>query len=136
MKRTQLKRSSPLRRAKAPQGRREARALREGPLDPFAWRMAVWVACEGRCVMTGAAVPRDADLWVWQAHHPVPKFRLPPELRYDPRNGVVLTKRAHEQHTLAFRRVPLGCLPSACHEFAAQVGPWAVAALEREHPSA
>jgi hypothetical protein len=84
--------------------------------------------------MTGVPVPRDADLWVWQAHHPVPKHRLPPEGRYDSRNGVVLTKRAHEQHTLGFRRVPLERLPASCREFAAQIGPWAFDALVREHP--
>jgi hypothetical protein len=66
----------------------------------------------------------------------VEKQKLPPELRFDPRNGVVLVRPEHERHTARFAVVPFEALPESCMLFARELGDWAVAALLREHPPA
>lgn len=131
----------PLARAAAPKpkvragdGRRQAAPVPVGPLSPGAWREEVWRRCGGRCVMTGIAVPLDANLWCWQAHHCVPKHVLPPERKYDPRNGVVLLTRAHSRHETATERVPAERLPASVFIFAEEVGGSALARLAVQHP--
>lgn len=122
----------------APLGRRAARLRASepdiGPLAPLEWRRAVYAACGGRCVMTGRLLSAWGDSWSWHAHHCVPKHKLPPDRRYDPRNGVLLARTAHEDHTSRKRTVPLDRLPASVLEFAVELGDWAVLALEREHP--
>lgn len=105
-----------------------------GPLSPREWRRAVWELDGGRCVMCGERVPRDASSWVWNAHHPIEKQKLPPEKKYDPRNGVVACFRCHERHTNAFRRIPMNKLPGRCREFAATLGERGLFLLESAHP--
>ncbi len=134
MKRSKpLARKSSLSRVGAAGRRRKARELPEGPLDPLSWREAVWWVCGGTCVATGE--PFMFYERAWDAHHPIPKRLLPPEVRYDPRNGVVLARSAHAAHTSRFRVVPFEMLPDSCMQFAREIGGWAVAALLREHPS-
>lgn len=105
-----------------------------GPLSPSEWRTEVWMRCKGQCIMTGESVPLHGSIFEWSPHHPIEKQLLAPEVRYDPRNGVVLSAKAHRRHTDAFERVPFEKLPEYCMEFAEEIGPWAVEALLRAHP--
>lgn len=137
--RAALKRSSGLARGKTPPKPRKAGerpVAREpvGPLRPGEWRDAVWELDGGRCVACGRVVPKDADRWVWQAHHPLPKQKLPAGQRYDPRNGVVLCTRDHERHETRTAVIAGTKLPARVREFAAELGDWAVDALDRAHP--
>jgi hypothetical protein len=99
------------------------------------------------CIACGAWGPRDA-------HHAVPAQELRRICRtlglsddealavvYAPAVGVALcsagtTNRCHERHTVAFGRVPGHRIPERVYVFAADLGPAALAALEREHPGA
>lgn len=130
-----LNRSRGLGNAAPPQRHPRAADAPVGPLTPGEWRVAVLVADNGHCVGCGAGpFTADQDRWVWQAHHPLPKRMLPPELKYDPRNGVVLCRRCHEQHEAAFKRVPGDRLPGRVWAFASDVGAWASIAVQRAHP--
>lgn len=122
---------------------RKQRPAPVGPLTPKAWRDAVWALDHGRSIVSGTPVRREDGLWAWQAHHPVPKRHLPPHLKYDPRNGVVLLRLEHLRHEARFvdreRRshvVPLEKLPQRVLDFAAELGPEAVALLHQQHPPA
>ncbi len=61
-----------------------------------------------------------------QAHHVIRQQDLRKRgwhhLLWDPRNGVTLCRRAHEQHTSRFRPLPLFCLPERCVVFASELG--------------
>lgn len=99
------------------------------------------------CLACGAWGPRDA-------HHAVPAQELRRICRtlglsddealavvYAPAVGVALCSagtpgRCHERHTNAFGRVPGHLLPERVYVFATDLGPAALAALEREHPGA
>lgn len=111
-------------------------SVAEGPLMPLEWRREVWRLDAGRCVMCGVSVPRDADRWWWQAHHPVEKQNVPPGVRWDPRNGVTTCRRCHERHTSWTARIPGDRLPERARAFARELGPSFVALLERNHPPA
>lgn len=149
MKRSALKRNpaairdwvqasrKPLKRSKLkPVGYRGKIRLGErvGPLSPSEWRYEVWRRCGGKCVMTGETVHPFGSIFEWSPHHPLEKQLLAPEIRYDPRNGVVLIAKAHRRHTDAFERVPFEKLPDSCMDFAEEQGSWAVEALLRAHP--
>lgn len=105
-----------------------------GPLSPLEWRRTVWELDGGRCVMCGTAVPRDADRWTWQAHHPIEKQKLPPERKYDPRNGVVTCRRCHERHTSWTEVIPGSRLPARCYAFARELGDRGLSLVNRAHP--
>lgn len=136
-----LRRSTELTRgngpAKAPRRSDRPQPI-EGPLTPGAWRAEVWRLDGGRCVGCGEEVPLDADLWVWQAHHALPKQRLRRaglhHLVWDPRNGVTLCKRCHERHESAISRIPGAKLPRRVFAFVLELGTWAPDALEVLHP--
>lgn len=108
----------------------------EGPLTPYSWRKLVHANCYGRCIVTGTSVSLTADRYTWQAHHPLPKRLLPPERRWDPRNGVVLLRRVHERHETRTTVIPLEALPPSVMEFARELGSPYVEALLRAHPPA
>jgi 5-methylcytosine-specific restriction endonuclease McrA len=103
-------------------------------MAPGAWREEVWRLDRGRCVNCGKAVPLDGDMWSWNAHHPVEKQKLPPSLRWDPRNGVVTCRRCHERHTTAAARIPGSRLPGRCWDFARELGGGWSDVLDRAHP--
>jgi|HubBroStandDraft_5_1064220.scaffolds.fasta_scaffold48264_3 hypothetical protein len=103
-----------------------------GPLSPGDWRREVWALCEGTCIMTGEVFSLNSPNW--DAHHCLPKQKLAPEYKYDIRNGVVLSRQAHNRHELRFEVVPFEKLPTYCIEFASELGSWAVEALLRAHP--
>jgi hypothetical protein len=103
-----------------------------GPLSPGDWRREVWTLCEGMCIMTGEVFALNSPRW--DAHHCLPKQKLAPECKYDIRNGVVLSRQAHNQHELRFEVIPFEKLPPYCMEFASELGSWAVEALLRAHP--
>ena len=108
-----------------------------GALTPLEWREAVWHLCEGRCIATGVYVPIDAESWTWNAHHCIKSQSLKRHSispTADPRAGVVLHTRAHEAHTTRAKTIPYEALPLYVVEYAAELGPWAELALEREHP--
>lgn len=84
--------------------------------------------------MSGEKVQLYGSMFEWQAHHPLKKSLLPPNRRYDPRNGVVLTANAHMRHEYAFERIPFERLPLSCLEFAEEQGPVGITALLRAHP--
>lgn len=104
----------------------------EGPLTPQEWREAVWWACKGRTLLTGRPVALHSHSW--DAHHPIPKRKLPPQHKWDRRNGIVLSRNEHDNHTTRFRVIEFELLPPQAMEFAAELGDWAIAALLREHP--
>ena len=112
----------------------------EGPMAPLEWRETVWTLDGGRCVACGRSVPLDADHWVWQAHHCIPKQRLRRErmhhLVWHPDNGVTLCRRCHERHESATERVPGGTLPARVTRFALTIAPWGRDALNAPHPGA
>jgi hypothetical protein len=105
-----------------------------GPLTPSEWRAEVWRRCGGKCVMTGQSVSQYGTMFEWQCHHPLAKGLLAPEVRYDPRNGIVLVPVVHMRHENAYQRVPFEKLPESCMIFAEKQGSWAVEALLRAHP--
>lgn len=53
---------------------------------------------------------------------------------YDPRIAIALTHREHERHTNRVAIIPAELLPARVREAAAEYGPEALAALDREHP--
>lgn len=110
----------------------------EGPLAPLEWRETVWALDRGRCIICNREVPRDADLWVWQAHHFLPKGRLRREglhaYVWDPRNGGTLCRRDHERHESRTRSIRGDSLPERSVEFAREVAPWGLDLLYRLHP--
>lgn len=103
-----------------------------GPLLPGEWRREVWTRCEGRCIITNVPMPLDAH-W-WAAHHPLPKRFLAANIRYDPRNGVVVAESVHWRHESRMQVIPFEKLPESCMDFALEQGSWAVEALLRAHP--
>lgn len=105
-----------------------------GPLTALEWRREVWRLDGGRCRVCRVEVPRDADRWTWQAHHPTAKDELPPSRKWDPDNGIVLCRRHHERHESATERVPFNRLPDRAVRFAAREGDAALYMLERLHP--
>lgn len=94
----------------------------------------------GYCCGCGAQVPRDADRWTWQAHHPIPKQALKREgLRHlvnDVRFGVVTCRRCHERHTTRTETIPLDKMPLRVLDAAHEIGPRWADLLGREHPAA
>lgn len=131
-------------RAFVERGRRRLRRRRrdrsgEGPLSPREWRVQVFELSGGRCIVTGARA-RDAFDRRFHAHHPLEKELLPDEHKWDPRNGVLVTVRAHERHTLAVDRIPRELLPARVWEFAREMDglrpgtQWATEAVCRLHP--
>lgn len=134
----------PLARSELRPGRRKparAPAAADGPdagaLTPAQWRVAVWEADEGCCCGCGVAVPRDADRWVWQAHHPLLKQTMKRRglghLVHHPDWGIVLCRRCHEGHH-AISPVPYVRLPQRVVHAVTQAGTWAVDLVDRAHP--
>lgn len=103
------------------------------------WRDRVWALDRGRCVHCQKRVARDADLWVWQSHHPLPKRDLKKErwghLVLDERFGVVLCAACHQAHEFAPNfYVPFDRLPERVVVAVSELGPRAEALLDRAHP--
>jgi hypothetical protein len=122
----------------------ETRKLRaaEGPLSPADWRVAVYKASGGRCIISGARADGPSDPR-FDAHHVLPKGELRArgllQRVWDPRNGVLLAEREHQRHEGAFLRVPRSKLPAVVWEFAAELDAlagteWATVRLERIYP--
>lgn len=116
----------------------------EGPLSPAQWRVQVFEASEGMCIITGARA-RDADDRRFQVHHPLPKRELRARGLFgrvwDPRNGVWLRRDVHARHELAFAPVPYTRLPAGVWEFCAELDAldgtkWATDLVLRHHPAA
>lgn len=107
----------------------------------MARRDETWVADEGRCVGCEKTLPRDGDHWSWHSHHCVPeqvlrRERVPSKFIRTALVCVLLCRRCHERQTSAMERVPFERIPSRVILAAAQLGGWAMARLEREHPRA
>lgn len=120
-----------------------------GPLQPDEWRREVWRLGHGRSLLSGQPVRVDASSWVWQAHHPLAKRLLPPGLKYDPRNGIVLLTLEHQRHEHRFvgrdgrtHVIPLERLPRRVLAFVEELDERgvldesAVELLRRAHPPA
>jgi hypothetical protein len=120
-----LKRGAPLKRTQFRTWSRLDSAARDE------WRRQV---VRGNCVMCGRADCRPLD-----PHHVVPAqrlrryvkgLRLPPEeaatvrrrLLFDPRNGIPVGRRCHENHENGHARIPRLLLPSSAEEFARELG--------------
>jgi hypothetical protein len=159
VKRAELRRTTPLERRTPLTSRlaRETVLERRARLTPVRRRPVKGRAdaaaafrdqvLEEACIACGSAGPRDA-------HHAVPAQELRRICRslglsddealavvYAPAVGVALcsagtTRRCHERHTNAVGRVAGHLLPERVYVFAADLGPAALAALEREHPGA
>jgi hypothetical protein len=122
---------------------RRAAPATVGPLTPWEWKKEVWRLCHGRSILSGVPVRLGDGLWVWQAHHPLPKSLLPPELRFHPDNGVVLLTLEHlrhegrvRDHDRVLHTIPLEKLPERAVRFAAELGPEYLELLHRHHPPA
>lgn len=114
-----------------------------GPLTPSAWKKAVWerqAREQGRpnqapvCAVTGEELNFIHD----DAHHPLEKRLLKARgeqhRMYDPRNGMFVKARVHGGHTSGMDRIPRSAVPASAFEFAREVGPWALARIESDHP--
>jgi len=125
--------------------RRPKRPL-EGPLTPEEWIVAVAKASDLRCKITNTRA-RDAFDPRFHGHHPLPKR----ELRarglhahvWDPRNGVWVLARLHEQHEAPGvrpeHRIARQVLPASVWEFCAELDAidgthWATELVRRLHP--
>jgi hypothetical protein len=116
----------------------------EGPLSPEEWRRAVFVASEGRCILSDTRA-RDADDPRFHVHHVIPKRVLRARGLYawvwDPRNGLWISERAHARQESAFARLPHTRLPAAVWLFCAELDAldgthWATDLVRRLHPAA
>jgi hypothetical protein len=144
-----LKRAKPLKGSEKPLARSQLRPGRPAPRRApagtdgsvagvaYHWRVGVWEADEGRCVSCRKPVPRDGDLFSWQAHHPLLKQTMKRRgLRdevYDVRFGVVLCTRCHEGHH-GLHPVSGAKLPARVWAALEAVGVWAVDVVDRAHP--
>lgn len=104
-------------------------------MTPEEWWVAVLAADGWRSRLSGCqAAPGDP----LEAHHCVPKCTLRRHGLYGwvwaPDNGIALLRSEHARHTAGCARVPYLRLPARVVDFAEGLGPWAVSALEREHP--
>lgn len=79
-----------------------------------------------RCANCGDPWPQD-----W--HHAIPKSKFPAATD-DARGLVPLCRLCHERHERAFRRLPRSILPAAVFDLARELGPQAVAYIERTYP--
>jgi hypothetical protein len=144
--RKRIERRTPLERAplKASPGKR-GDASAEGPLDPAAWRAAVFRASAGRCVVTGARA-RDSEDRRFHAHHPLDQAVLRRrrlfDWLWDPRNGILVSEQVHmaHTHTGGEQRIPREKLPASVWEFCAELDAlegtsWATERVKRAHPS-
>lgn len=104
-------------------------------------RLEVFDADGGSCVGCDRPLPRGADLWSWHVHHVVKEQTLKargcaPKWWRTRRLAVLLCRRCHERHTSRTAVVPLERLPGRVLASAAELGPWAVDLLRRNHPPA
>jgi hypothetical protein len=108
----------------------------EGPLTPKEWWELVYRGARGRCAVTRAQASSVYDKR-FERHHIIPKEIL--RLRglhmkvWDTRNGMLVHRNVHANHTAAVERIPRSALPSSVYAFAAECGPWAEAYLERNY---
>lgn len=119
---------------------RRADSARRTPQTPAqGLRDRVWVVDKGRCVGCSKRLPREAGIWVWQVHHPIPQQKLKREgLEFfcgDERAAVLLCKRCHERHETVSMRVPSERLPERVHDLVAFLGPRFIDLLDRLHPN-
>lgn len=120
MKRTELKRRSGLKRNATMRQKMRARTRRDVPPGQRPPEVqAFWEAArdQGVCAVTGY---RGRD---WEAHHVVEAQELRGRRvnEWDPRNALRLSRRVHERHTLALKRVPLNCLTDENIEYAVEL---------------
>jgi len=120
-----------------------AKKPKVGPLPPAAWKKAVWerqAREQGRpgkapvCAVTGEQLNFLHD----HAHHPLEKRLLKARglhhLMYDPRNGMFIKARVHTAHTDRGKPISAEYVPACAFAFAREVGHWAIARLESDHP--
>jgi 5-methylcytosine-specific restriction endonuclease McrA len=127
-----LRRSdAPLRRSPLKRGSGSSERP-EGPLTPGEWRYRVWVADHGHCVLCRRWVPLRGGLFVWQAHHVVPKERLRREglyhLVWDEDNGMTL---CFECHGTVESGVPPIAFPVRLGRFLGRLGQMAPRLVDR-----
>lgn len=113
---------------------------REGPLTPEAWRRAAFEQqrADGRgpalCAVTGEKLSWEFD----EVHHPLEKRLLRARGLYlmvwDARNSLAVKKRVHLAHTAGDLKIARHFLPDRVWKFAEEIGPWAVARIEDDHP--
>lgn len=114
-----------------------------GPLTPAKWKKAVW---ERQALEQGrggqaplCAVTREELNFIHDdAHHPLEKRLLKARgehhRMYDPRNGMFVKARVHQGHTSMLAKIPAEYVPPCAFTFAREVGPWAIARIESDHP--
>jgi hypothetical protein len=108
----------------------------------MARRDETWLADKGRCVGCSKRLRRrGAPVFEWDSHHVIAaqvlrRERAPSKYVRTALVCVLLCRRCHERHTSGMERVPFERLPPRVVEAAAELGEWAVARLEREHPRA
>jgi hypothetical protein len=112
----------------------------EGPLTPSEWRRRVWdrqrekPGLPALCAVTGEPLSWNAD----EVHHPLDKRLLRAKglshRIWDERNGMAVKRQVHLDHTSRMRPIPRRFVPASAFEFAREIGLWAIARLNEDHP--
>lgn len=130
------------RNVRAPLESSSKKRPKEGPLKPAEWKRQVFDAqrphpgAAALCAVTGEPLSFTYD----DAHHPLEKRLLRARglhhLVWDPRNGMAVKREIHEGQTSGTARIPRDKVPEHAWAFAREIGPWAVARVEADHPQA
>lgn len=107
----------------------------EGPLDPAEWNRLAYER-------TGGREELHSEKMAWpgiesEVHHVLSKSWLRRNglhhLVWDERNSMVLRTDDHSRHELAVQRVPVSRIREETWEFIHEIGPGAVAEIERKY---
>jgi len=108
----------------------------EGPLTAKEWWELVYRIARGKCAVTRAPASSVFDKR-FERHHIIPKELLRRHglhmKVWDTRNGMLVHRNVHANHTSGADRIPRACLPSSVFAFASECGTWAEAYLERNY---
>lgn len=121
-------------RPRKPLVRRRREKPVEGPLSASEWWEQVYRLAGGRCAVTRAIANSKWDRR-FERHHVIPKSLLRRRglhrKVYDPRNGMLVHRDVHADHTSRAHPIPRRCVSAEAWAFASECGPWAEAYLER-----
>ena len=123
-------------RPRATLTRKRRARVAEGPLTPKEWWELVYRGARGRCAVTRAQASSVFDRR-FERHHVIPqqvlrRHKLHMKL-WDTRNGMLVHRNVHANHTSGMERIPRWALPSSAYAFAAECGTWAERYLEEHY---
>jgi hypothetical protein len=112
----------------------------EGPLTPAEWARLTYERQRetprgpSLCAVTREPLSFRHD----HCHHPLEKRLLRARGLHahvwDERNAIFVKASIHEGHTSKMQPIPREALPASVWEFAREIGPWATARVEADHP--